>query len=235
MMKVVIIEDDPNIVEAVGLCFDLRWPSVVTLAATDGRKGLDLVRKEHPSIVIVDLGLPDRDGLDIVREIRSGSTVPIIILTARDDEMDKVRGLEFGADDYITKPFSHIEFLARVKAVLRRSEPVQIAEVTEGLTMGDLSINFRNREVQVKGQPVVLTPIEFRLLAYLVQNAGNVLNHRAILSTIWGNEYEDAHDYLKVYIQRLRSKLEENPEKPALILTERGIGYRFQKPPVRSQ
>ncbi len=228
-MKVVIIEDDPDIVEAVTLCFDLRWPSVSVLSASEGHKGIDLVVKQKPEIVIVDLGLPDSDGLDIVKELRTFSTVPIIILTARDDEMDKVRGLEYGADDYITKPFSHIEFLARVKAVLRRSEPAKMGELTEFFSSGNLTVNFHTREVTVRGQAVVLTPIEFRLLSYLVQNAGNVLSHRAILGTVWGSEYEDAHDYLKVYVQRLRAKLEENPEKPCLILTERGSGYRFQK------
>ncbi len=228
-MKVVIIEDDPNIVEAVTLCFDLRWSTVSVLSASEGRQGIALVEKEAPDIVIVDLGLPDRDGLDVVRDIRNSSIVPIIILTARDDEIDKVKGLEYGADDYITKPFSHIEFLARVKAVLRRSEPSKMSELAELFTSGDLTINFHNREVFVNKKPVVLTPIEFRLLSYLAQNAGNVLTHRAILTTVWGSEYADAGDYLKVYVQRLRSKLEANPETPSLILTERGTGYRLRK------
>ncbi len=229
-MKVVIIEDDANVIEAINMCFELRWPSVKVLTATTGQKGPELIETENPDIAIVDLGLPDIDGLDVVRETRSFSYVPIIILTARDDEVSKVKGLEYGADDYVTKPFSHVEFLARVRAVLRRAAPEKADEISKPFTAGNLKINFQSRQVLLGDKHLSLTPTEYNLLSYLARNAGTVLTRRSLRTNVWGSEYADANEYLKVYIQRLRSKLEENPDHPSFISTERGTGYMFLKP-----
>ncbi|MDP2719598.1 MAG: response regulator transcription factor [Dehalococcoidia bacterium] len=231
-MKAVIIEDDPNVIEAIAMCFEMRWPAVTVATASEGQKGVELTEKENPDIVIVDLGLPDIDGLEVVKEIRAFSYVPIIILTARDDEMSTVKGLEYGADDYITKPFSHIELLARVRAVLRRSAPDAADEISRPFTSGDLKINFQSRQVLLGNEQVNLTPTEFNLLSYLAKNAGTVLSHHTLLSHVWGDEYTDADDYLKVYVQRLRAKLEKTPENPTFIVTERGAGYMFKKPEI---
>ncbi len=229
-MKALIIEDAPDIVESISLCFELRWPEVKVISTGEGSKGIALAESESPDIIILDLGLPDMDGFDVLKEIRSFSNVPIIIVTVRGDEIDRVRGLELGADDYIVKPFSHMELLARVKAVLRRAHMPELREGEESFHSSRLNIDFATRSVTVDGRPVKLTPTEYNLLHYLVVNAGTVLTHRALLEKVWGEEYTDAPEYLKVYIQRLRNKLEEDPSHPKLILSERGVGYKFVKP-----
>jgi len=228
-MKVVIIEDDPEIVEAVSLCFDLRWPDVEVVSANEGINGLDLIEKESPDIVILDVGLPDIDGFEVCRRIRLFADVPIIMLTVKDQEFDKVKGLELGADDYITKPFSHVELLARVKAVLRRSTMPQLEEEEEPLTVGKLRIDFASHEVRVDGTEVKLTPTEYSLLHFLARNAGRVIQHRVLLEKVWGADYVDSTDYLKVYIQRLRVKLMDDPQNSKIILSERGVGYKLLK------
>ena len=229
-MKVLIIEDAPDIVESISLCFELHWPEVQVIATAEGGKGLTLAETGSPDIIILDLGLPDKDGFDVLEAIRAFSDVPIIIVTARGDEIDRVKGLELGADDYITKPFSHTELLARVKAVLRRSHITELRTEEEPLQSPRLTIDFANRIVVANGQPVKLTPTEFNLLRYLAVNSGTVLTHRALLQKVWGGEYTDAPEYLKVYIQRLRSKLEEDPASPQLLISERGVGYKFVRP-----
>lgn len=226
-MKVLIIEDSPDIVESVSLCLALRWPDVKLIAASRGSQGLTLAETESPGFIILDLGLPDVDGFDVLESIRSFSNVPIIILTVRGDEMDRVRGLEKGADDYITKPFSHLELLARMASVLRRTEHLRMDIARKPFHSSRLAIDFGSRTVTVAGQPVKLTPTEYNLLAYLVVNEGNVLTHRALLEKVWGEQYVNAPEYLKVYVQRLRNKLEENPAAPKMLITERGVGYRF--------
>lgn len=228
-MKVVIIEDDPEIVEAVSLCFDLRWPDVDVVSANEGITGLDVVEKEAPDIVILDVGLPDIDGFEVCRRIRLFSDVPVIMLTVKDQEFDKVKGLELGADDYITKPFSHVELLARVKAVLRRSTMPQLEEEEEPLTVGKLRIDFASHEVRVDGAEVKLTPTEYSLLHFLARNAGRVIPHRILLEKVWGADYVDSTDYLKVYIQRLRVKLRDDPQNSKVIVSERGVGYKLMK------
>ncbi len=228
-MKVVIIEDDPEIVEAVSLCFHLRWPDVDVVSANEGIAGLDLIEKESPDIAILDIGLPDIDGFEVCRRIRLFSDVPIIILTVKDQEFDKVKGLELGADDYIAKPFSHVELLARVKAVLRRSTMPQLEEEEEPLTVNKLRIDFASHEVRVDGVEVKLTPTEYSLLHFLARNAGRVIPHRALLEKVWGADYRESTDYLKVYIQRLRMKLRDDPQDSKLIITERGVGYKLVK------
>lgn len=228
-MKVVIIEDDPEIVEAVSLCFDLRWPDVDVVSANEGINGLDVIEKESPDIVILDIGLPDIDGFEVCRRIRLFSDVPVIMLTVKDQEFDKVKGLELGADDYITKPFSHVELLARVKAVLRRSTMPQLEEEEEPLTVGKVRIDFASHEVRVDGTEVKLTPTEYSLLHFLARNAGRVIPHRVLLEKVWGADYVDSTDYLKVYIQRLRVKLRDDPQDSKLIISERGVGYKLSK------
>ena len=230
MLKALIIEDALDIVETFFLCFELRWPGVKVISTAEGGKGLILAESESPDIIILDLGLPDMDGLEVLKRIRSISNVPIIIVTVRGDEIDKIRGLELGADDYITKPFSHLELLARVQAVLRRAHRAEPKTEEKPFRSPGLSIDFASRTVTANGRTVSLTPTEYELLRYLVLNEGTVLTHRALLEQVWGEEYTDAPEYLKVYIQRLRNKLEVDPANPQLLISERGVGYKFVKP-----
>ncbi|MEW6034661.1 MAG: response regulator transcription factor [Chloroflexota bacterium] len=229
-MKVLLIDDDPDVAETVTMCFNLSWPEAKVVVAYDGRSGIEMLEKEKPDVVILDLGLPDMDGMDVCRHIRRVSDVPVLMLTARGQDVDKVKGLEGGADDYITKPYSYVELLARVRAVLRRSQAALPISDEPPYVAGGLSVDFAAREVSWRGQPVKLTPIEYRLLYHLVKNRGRVLPHRTLLAKVWGREYVDDTDYLKVHIQHLRQKLEEDPQKPRMVLTERGVGYKFVEP-----
>jgi len=229
-MKVLVIEDNPEIQEAVSLTFELNWPDAKVLAALEGSAGITKAETESPDMIILDLGLPDMEGFKVLKEIRGFSDIPVIILTVRKDEIDKVRGLELGADDYIVKPFNHMELLARVRAVLRRSHIPELKGTDMPFVTQSLTIDFAARTVVKLGKQVRLTPTEFNLLQYLVRNEGKVLSHHALLAKVWGEEYTDATEYLKVYIQRLRDKLEDDPTNPRLILSERGVGYKFTKP-----
>ena len=228
-MKALIIEDKAEIVEAISMCFKLRWPDVTVLSTGEGNKGLELIEAELPDIVILDLGLPDIDGYEVLCHAHRFFDMPIIIVTVRNQKMDIVKGLELGADDYITKPFDHIEFLARVKAVLRRTIMPHIKDNTEPFQSGKLRIDFDSREVSLDGEKVTLTPIEYNLLQQLAKNAGHIIPHHALLEKVWGIEYTNATDYLKVYVQRLRAKLCDNLSTPQLILTERRVGYKLIK------
>ena len=228
-MKALIIEDDAEVVEAVSMCLELRWPDTTILSTGEGIKGLELIETDSPDIVILDLGLPDIDGIEVLRQIHLFCDVPIIILTVRDEKKDITKGLELGADDYITKPFDHMEFLARAKAVLRRTGMPQLRANTEPFQSGNLRIDFDEREVSLNGEIVKLTPIEYNLLQHLAKNAGHVIPHHVLLEKVWGAEYTNSTDYLKVYIQRLRTKLCDNPSAPQLILTERRVGYKLAK------
>jgi len=225
-MKVLVVDDEPDVIEVVNLCFGLRWAEAEVSAAKTGEEALKMIEQDRPDIVLLDIVLPGIDGFQVCQEIRSFSDVPIIMLSARDAEMDKVRGLEMGADDYITKPFSHLELLARVRAVMRRYRS-QLPAVGEVFESGDLRIDYASRQVMVRGQPVRLTPTEYSLLFHLSRNAGRVLPHHTLLAKVWGREYTDEIDYLKVYIRRLRQKLEGDPETIGRIVSERGVGYKF--------
>ena len=185
-----------------------------------------MIEETSPDLILLDIMLPDRDGFQVCREVRRSSDVPIIMVSARDGEMDKVRGLEMGADDYVTKPFSHLELLARVRAVLRRYES-QLPAVGEVFDSGDLRIDYASRQVTLRGQPVRLTPTEYLLLFHLTRSAGRVLSHRTLLAKVWGREYADEMEYLKVYVRRLRQKLEGDPDTVGRIVSERGVGYMF--------
>ena len=194
----------------------------------EGEQALEEVLGLAPSAILLDLRLPGMDGFETLRQIRMFSDVPVIMLTARDDVLDKVKGLELGADDYVTKPFDHLELLARVKALLRRLDMPQPTSRAPSFQSGDLSVDFAAREVRLRGEVVPLTATEYKLLYHLVRNAGHVLRHETLLAKVWGREYVDEIDYLRVYIRRLRRKLEDDPEQPRRILTERGLGYRFE-------
>lgn len=225
-MKTLIIDDDPDILEAVALCFEIRWPDTVVITAADGSSGISQFRDQGADIVILDLGLPDMDGLEVCRQLRDLSEVPIIILTVRDQRKDIIRGLEMGADDYITKPFDQMELLARARSVLRRGSMQQTSN-EQSFSDGRLTINFDGREVRLDGNLIRLTPTEYNLLQHLAQNAGKLITHRELLSKLWGQEYVDATDYLKVHVLHLRRKLGDDPSSPSVIATERGIGYKF--------
>jgi len=226
-LKVVVIDDAPDIVEVVSLCFQLRWSGTDVLPAYDGTKGLELVETESPDIVILDINLPDMDGFQVIREIRRFSQVPVIMLTVKGEDVDIARGLELGADDYMVKPFSHIELIARVEAVLRRSRGITTSSEERPYVSGNLSVNFVTNEVKVGGEPVKLTSTEMKLLHHLVRNEGRLMTHENLLSKVWGEGYQDTRDLLRVHIQHLRQKLGDSVDAPRIIITEHGMGYRF--------
>jgi two-component system KDP operon response regulator KdpE len=229
-MKILVVDDEPDVVESVRLGFTLQWRDVDLLEAGEGQRALDIVEQDHPDIVLLDVGLPGIDGYEVLRQIRAFSDVPVVMLTARDDAMDKVKGLELGADDYVTKPFNHLELMARVKAVLRRLEMPPPTSRAPSFQAGDLEVDFARREVRLRGTRVDLTPTEYKLLYHLVRNAGHVLEHGTLLAKVWGRDYLDEVDYVRVYIRRLRDKLGDLAESPRYIETERGLGYRFIAP-----
>ena len=229
-MKILVVDDDPNILEALTVSLELQWPDSAVIAAGDGEAGLAAFYEHGPSVVVLDVSMPRRNGFEVLREIRRVSGVPVIMLTARGDDMSQVRGLGLGADDYLVKPFSPLVLVARIKAVLRRAEGAAPAtSPPPDFAVGELAIDFANHEVTLAGEPVKLTPVEFKLLAYLVRNVGRLLPHQAILDHVWGADYIATTDYLKVFISRLRAKL-ERPGGPRYIETERGLGYRFVRP-----
>jgi DNA-binding response OmpR family regulator len=219
-MKILVIDDDPDIVEAITLSFGLQWPEAVVLSAGDGAEARTCFIRENPDVVLLDIALPDTDGFDVLRWVRE-----------RSEEIDKVRGLELGADDYVTKPFGYLELSARIRAVIRRAQSLPPMSGGGKFESGDLLVNYSSHEVFVKGKQVRLTPIEYKLLYQLTRNAGQVLMHDQLLTKIWGPEYLGELDYLRIYIRRLREKLEANPQQPVQILTERGLGYRFNPNP----
>jgi two-component system KDP operon response regulator KdpE len=229
-MRVLVVDDEPDVVESVRLGFMLQWREVDVLGAGSGEVALDVVERKHPDIVLLDVGLPDVNGFDVLRQIRVFSDVPVVMLTARDDAMDKVKGLELGADDYVTKPFNHLELMARVKAVLRRLEMPAPTSRAPSYRSGDLEVDFAKHEARLHGVRLNLTPTEYKLLYHLVRNAGHVLKHGTLLAKVWGREYIDEVDYIRVYIRRLRDKLGDDADSPRYIQTERGLGYRFIAP-----
>jgi two-component system KDP operon response regulator KdpE len=226
-MRILVVDDVPDVVESVRLGFMLQWRDVEVLGAATADEALDLVEREHPDIVLLDVGLPGLDGFGALTEIRRFSDVPVVMLTARDDAMAKVKGLELGADDYVTKPFNHLELMARVRAVLRRHDMPAPTSRAPSFRALDLELDFAKQEARLRGEPLDLTPTEYKLLYHLIRNAGHVLQHGTLLAKVWGREYVDEVDYLRVYIRRLRDKLGDDPDHPRYIRTERGLGYRF--------
>ncbi len=224
-MKILIVDDAPEVVESVQLNFMLNWPEAEVISAGDGKTALDLVRRESPDMVLLDIGLPKDDGFTVLQRLRETSNVPVVMLTARDGTEEKVRGLQLGADDYVTKPFNHLELIERIRAVLRRVEMTRSVGPT--VRLDGFEMDFERQEVRVDGRLVRLTPTEYNLLHHLVTHRGVVQRHEAILKAVWGLEYEDEVDYLRVYVRRIREKLRDDPERPRYIATERGYGYRF--------
>ena len=225
---ILVVDDEPRMVNLMRMNLELEGCRVLT--ATNGREALEKVREELPDAVLLDIMMPGMDGFEALRRMRQFSQVPVIILTAKDDEEDRIKGLELGADDYVGKPFSHRELISRIRAVLRRHytsppTPQTTVKVNERLT-----IDFAKREVLVNGERVNLRPTEYRLLYHLVQNAGYVMPHETLLTKVWGPEYRDETHYLRLYVTYLRQKIEEDPANPKYILTERGVGYRFVMP-----
>jgi two-component system KDP operon response regulator KdpE len=222
---ILVVDDEERMVRFIRL--NLEHDGFRVTEAYNGTQALNKLRTAMPDLILLDIMMPDIDGFEVLRTVREISNVPVIMLTAKGEEDDKVRGLELGADDYITKPFSPRELVSRVRAVLRRTEGASgdshgIIDVDERL-----KIDFDRREVWLDGEMVQLRPTEYRLLYHLVQNAGWALTHDQILTKVWGYEYRDEPHYVRLYINYLRKKLEDDPTNPRYILTERGVGYRF--------
>lgn len=226
---ILVIDDDKDV--TLMLKAQLEHKDYQVVIATSGREGLQKAYQVRPDLVLLDIMMPGMDGWEVCRRLRELSSVPIIMLTARNLKGDVVKGLEIGADDYLTKPFSAAELEARIEAVLRRSEmeggPSNFRSTF--YTNGHLTIDFDRRIVTVRGKRVDLTPTEFKLLSVLVRNEGRVLPHRYLLTEVWGPEYADQVDYVKLYIRYLRLKLEDDPSNPTYIQTEWGVGYRFSE------
>lgn len=223
--RILVVDDEERMVRFIRL--NLEHDGFQVIEAFRGAEAIESMRSRLPDLILLDVMMPDIDGFELLEMIREISSVPVIMLTAKGEEDDRVRGLELGADDYITKPFSPRELVSRVKAVLRRTESASGS--THGLIEVDdrLKIDFDRREVWLDGELVQLRPTEYRLLYHLVQNAGWVITHDQILAKVWGYEYRDEPHYVRLYINYLRKKLEEDPSNPKYILTERGVGYRF--------
>ncbi len=222
---VLVVDDEARMVNLMRMNLELEGARVIT--AVNGREAIERVRDDMPDIVLLDVMMPSMDGFEALKRLRQFSQVPVVMLTAKDSEEDRVTGLELGADDYVGKPFSHRELASRIRAVLRRHyiappEPQTQVRIDERLT-----VDFARREVQVNSERVNLRPTEYRLLYHLVQNAGYVMTHEQLLTRVWGPEYRDESHYLRLYATYLRQKIEADPSHPKYILTERGVGYRF--------
>jgi two-component system, OmpR family, KDP operon response regulator KdpE len=218
---VLVVDDEPQILRVMRASLPIRGYEVLT--ASSGKEALDQLSKQVPDLVILDLAMPEMSGLEVCRRVREFSTVPIIILSAKGSESDKVAALDLGADDYVTKPFGMDELLARARAVLRR-----LATTNDRvLTVGDVTIDIDEHRVVVGGKEIRLTPKEFDLFKYLVNNAGKVVTHRALLQTVWGWESTDQTEYLRVFINQLRRKIEVDASHPRYLITEPWVGYRF--------
>jgi two-component system KDP operon response regulator KdpE len=228
-VKVLVVDDDPRLRDALELGIQLQWQDAQVFTACDGQQGLVRFLEEEPDVVLLDITMPVMNGLELLQRIRRFSDVPVIMLSARGEDVDEARGLEMGADDYVSKPFSHAALMARIQAVLRRAELPPPVQAVPDFQVGELAIHFQNQEVTVAGDTVKLTPVEYRLLYHLVRNAGHLLPHRALLERVWGSEADASPEYLKVFVSRVRSKL-RTPGGPEYIETERGRGYRFIRP-----
>ena len=220
-MKVLLVDDDPTLRRTLGI--GLRAEGHKVLIAADGRTALEAVREDHPDLVVLDLGLPDLSGVEVLRQIRGRSTLPVVVLSARAESTEKVEALDLGADDYVTKPFGMEELLARVRAAARRAgSDVPVLQV------GDLVVDLPARRVTRRGEVVRLTPTEWGLLEMLMRTPGRLVSQRDLLHEVWGPAYDKETNYLRVYVGSLRKKLEDDPANPRYLITEPGIGYRFE-------
>lgn len=226
LQRVLVVDDEPRMVGMIRMNLLLEGFQVVE--AHDGLSALEMVRTQLPDLVLLDIMMPKLDGYETLRMLREFSSIPVILLTAKGEEDDKVRGLELGADDYITKPFGPRELVSRIRAVLRRAESATSVPERAILKIDDrLSVDFNRREVIVEGQHLKLRPTEYRLLYHLIENAGWTVPHEQLLAKVWGYEYRDETHYVRLYVNYLREKIEKDPANPKYILTERGVGYRF--------
>lgn len=222
---VLVVEDELQMRRFLGTT--LRAHQFQVVEATNAREGLAQAAGRNPEVILLDLGLPDRDGLEVTREIRRSARTPIIVISARGQERDKVTALDLGADDYLTKPFGVPELLARVRVALRHSALVPGSAAESVFQTGEIRVDLGRRQVFRNGEEVHLTPTEYKLLASLVRNAGRVVTHRQLLQEVWGANYADQSHYLRVYMAQLRHKLERDPTRPHLLVTEPGVGYRL--------
>lgn len=229
MRTVLVVDDEPSIVTL--LKFNLEQAGYNVLTAEDGRNGLDTALKEKPDLIVLDLMLPGMDGMDVCKTLRQEKVnTPILMLTAKDDEFDKILGLELGADDYLTKPFSPREVVARVKAILRRSQFDEVEQAGQMIEIGDLEIHLERYDVYFKGEQLVLTPKEFELLLYLANHRGKVLSRDQLLNGVWDFQYDGDTRIVDVHISHLREKIEPDTKKPVYIRTIRGFGYKLEGP-----
>jgi DNA-binding response OmpR family regulator len=224
--RILVVDDEPRMIGFIRMNLELEGHQVIE--AHTGIEALESIRTQLPDIVLLDVMMPDLDGFETLRMLREFSDIPVIMLTAKGDENDKVYGLELGADDYVTKPFGPRELSSRIKAVLRRNEkPGKSPDEAILQVDGRLSVDFNQREVIVAGERVKLRPTEYRLLYHLIENAGWTVPHDQLLAKVWGYEYRDEAHYVRLYVNYLREKIEQDPSNPQYILTERGVGYRF--------
>ncbi len=224
---ILVADDDPRLLRLVQRNLELSGYRVLT--AVDGEVALKMAEAEKPDVLVLDIMMPVVDGLEVCRRVREFSTAPIIMLTAKGEEDDKVQGLDSGADDYLTKPFSSPELVARVRAQLRRSKDYTREDAQPSFTSGSLTVDFAQHQASIDGKPVNLTPTEYRILAYLARNAGRVVTQPDLLSKVWGPEYKDEAHLLRVNIARLRQKVESDPSHPRYIVTRPGIGYTLAR------
>jgi len=223
--RILIVDDELSILKF--LRSNLEDSGYEVTSAANGEEALNTIERELPDLIILDVMMPKMDGFEVCRRLREWSQIPIIMLSARGDERDKVQCLDLGADDYIVKPFGSNELIARVSAVLRRTKTAITSPAKSSITSGDLVMNFAKRQVTRAGEDVKLTPTEYALLQELTVNSGKVLTHTHLLNKVWGPEYRDEREYLHVFVRRLRSKLEADPNNPTYILTVSGVGYQF--------
>ncbi len=226
-MKILVIEDDKNIVETLCIALGIRWPDAAIITTGLGQDGIRIIQEEAPDAVVLDIGLPDISGFDVLKKIRSFSNVPVIILTLRREEADIIRGLELGADDYQVKPFRPMELLSRIQAQVRRVNPA-LAE--KPLRCGSIQFSPLNRKIIFKDREIHLTSTESIIVNELIRNAGSAVTYSRLCEVIWGVEYPDSIDGLRVYIRRIREKIEDDPNNPKVILTTTGEGYSIKTP-----
>jgi two-component system, OmpR family, KDP operon response regulator KdpE len=231
--RILVVDDEPQLTRVLRTGLKSRGYEV--RAAADGLAGFEAFNDWHPDLVITDLAMPNVDGLELCRRLRAVSQVPIIVLSAKGEEKTKVEALDLGADDFVTKPFGIDELLARVRASLRRANAPPAMNAATILDSGDFHVDLESREITVRGKPIHLTPKEFELLVYFIKHSGKVLTHRTLLAALWGGNYVEQNEYLRVFVGNLRKKIEPDAATPRYILTEPWIGYRFDPDPQITQ
>jgi two-component system KDP operon response regulator KdpE len=225
-MKVLIVEDDPDVVEAVSLVFKMHWPKAELLTTSLGQEGIDLAGSDQLDLIILDLGLSDMSGFEVLKKVRAFSTVPIIVLTVKQDEIDIAKGLEWGADDYVTKPYKPLELVARIRTRLRDRES---GIHGEPLSFGPLHLDLSRRHLTCGEREITLTGLETHILGHLMHKKGGLALYGNLAEDVWGVEYPGCIDSLRVYIRRLREKIERDPGHPEIILTKSGVGYYLNR------